>query len=397
MPFYEKWMANAGEKIGEVKAEKLWKDFEKHANYSFNKSHSVAYTYISYITAWLKHYYPLEYIYSLLKHEEKDTTKMAYLLEAKRSGITILGPDVNKSDKDMMVEGDALRFGLSDIKNLGYEAVKHIMKERPFTDWEDWSGRIKPRKCNSRIVESLVAVDAFRSVRDAPHNSKPEENYMKYLNYPIDLESVATLGIDYSPIEEYEEGEYLVVCGITKNIKRTDRYMRMELEDMSGTLVCFGSMENDLSDNEMVIALIGDKTMIGYARVDGLKERVELGNLDGFEKLLVGSAFDDVIGLRKFGIGGIGDDKSLLMPLSIRRITTKTGKRMAFIQATDGERLAKITMFPADWEKYENLVHEYKPLCVKLRWLDDGGRTVERNGVADAVKVWEKQKEKMNG
>lgn len=394
-PFYDKWMEGAGAKIGEKEADKLWHDFEKHANYSFNKSHSVSYSYIGYVTAYLKHYYPLEYMFALLKHEEKAANKMAYLLEAKRMGIEILGPDVNKSEAHMSVDGNALRFGLADIKMVGMSAFRHIEKLRPFTDWDDWNARIKAQKCNSRVVESLVAVDALRSVEGAPYNSRPEENYMEYLNYPVDLESVGELGIEFSQIEDYEEGgPYIVVCGVTKNIKRTDRYMRLDLEDMSGTLTCFGDQNNDLSDNEMVIALIGDKSMIGYARVSGLGEREKMGNLDPFEKLLLNKGFEDFGKLRAMGIGGVGDPKSLVMPLSVRTITTKTGKKMAFTHMTDGETVVKITLFPADWEKYQNLVERYRPICVKLKLLDGGDWTIQRNGLIDAVKLLEQQKEK---
>lgn len=394
-PFFEKWMEGATKKISTEEAEKLWHDFEKHANYSFNLSHADSYSYMSYVTAWLKFHYPLEFMYSLLKHEDKDTTKMSYLLDAKRAGIDILGPDVNLSDADMKVDGEALRFGLSDIKGVGVTASDFLISNRPWESWEDWNNRIVPRKVNSRVVESLVAVDALRTVLDAPVNSSPEKNYMEYLNYPIDLESVAELGIEYEPIENYEEGgEEIIVCGVVKGVKRTDRYMRMELEDITGTLTCFGNNGNDLSNGELVIALVGDKSMMGYARIEGLKERIENGNLTGFEKLLLGKTFTDLKPLRRFNIGGVNDDKALVVPLSIRRITTKTGKKMAFAHITDGEHVIKLTIFPDDWTQYEYLIREYVPICVQLRWLDDGGRTLARNGVIDAYDLMEKTKDK---
>jgi DNA polymerase-3 subunit alpha len=394
--YEDKWIEGATKKISLEEAWKLWHDFEKHANYSFNLSHAVCYSYMSYVTAWFKHYYPLEYMYSLLKHEVKDTTKMSYLLEAKRGGIKILGPDVNISDSDMMVDGDALRFGLGDIKNVGVTASKFIIEKRPWTTWEDWSERIEARKVNSRVTESLVAVDALRSIADAPHNSEPEKNYMEYLNYPVDLESVAELGIEYEPIENYEEGgEQIIVCGVVKNVKRTDRYMRMELEDITGSLTCFGANGNDLANGELVIALIGDKSMMGYARIDGFKERMELGTTTGFENLLLGKMFDDYKPLRRFNIGGINDDKSLVVPLSIRRITTKAGKKMAFVNITDGEQVVKLTVFPDSWAQYENLIREYEPIVVKLNWLQDGGQTLARgDSLIGAADLMNKTKDK---
>lgn len=392
MPFFDKWMAGAGEKIGEKEAERLWHEFEKHAGYSFNLSHADAYSYIGYVTAWLKFHYPLEYIYAMLKSEKEATNKMTYLLESRRLGIEILPPDVNYSNRDMMVDENSLRFGLSDIMNCGYASANEIIKKRPFVNWDEWNDKITIKNCNAKVVESLVAVDAFHSVENAPYNSDPERNYLAYLNYPLALEFVSELGIHYDPIETYDEDtkkEFNVYCGVVKSIKRTDRYVRLEMEDSGGTMTCFGSMTNDLSKGELVLALVGEKTMLGYARVGGLKERMESNNLHGFEKLLVGKLFDDVSELHGHGMGGVGDEKSLIVPLSVRRITTKTSKKMAFIYITDGNEVLKLTVFPRDWEKVQDRFQEFKPLCVKLRVLDDGGWTVNAQDVISAYKVLE--------
>lgn len=393
-PFYDKWIANAGAKIGEKEADRLWHEFEKHAGYSFNLSHAVSYSYISYVTAYLKYHYPIEYIYALIKWEKSDMGRMTYLLEARRLGIEVLPPDVNLSEKDMIVEGNSLRFGLSEIKQVGDTAALHIIEKRPFSSWAQWSESIVPRKCNSRVVESLVAVDALRSIPDAPHNSEAYKNYMEYLSYPVDLEHVADLGINFNPISDYDEdasGEYMVVCGVVKSIKRTSTYVRLELEDVSGKMTCFGSMDNDLSTGEVVMALVGDKTMLGYARVTGFKERRERGTLDGFESLLLGEGFKSVEPLYGWGIGKIGDSKSLVMPLSVRRITTKTGKKMAFAMITDGSSVLKLTIFPKTWEAIQHLIKEYEPICVRLESLRDGGWTINEDGIINARELMERR------
>lgn len=395
-PYYDGWIDGATKRISHKDAEKLWHDFEQHAGYSFNRSHAVCYSYIGYVTAWLKYYYPLEYIYGLIRNEGNAMNKMTYLLEARRLGIDILPPDINKSEQEMSVDGNALRFGLADIKGVGYEAAKEIISKRPFPTWEDWNERITVRKCNSKVVASLVAVDAMRSVQDAPVNSTPQENYMEYLNYPIDLESVQRLGIQYSPIEEYEEDqkEFMVVCGVTKSIKRTDRYVRLELEDITGRLTCFGSMDNDLNTGEVIIALVGEKTMLAYSRVEGLGTRIDNGNLYPFEKLLVGKLFDDVSKLYGYGFGDFDFDKTLAIPLSVRRITTKTGKKMAFVYFSDGKTVEKVTIFSNAWAKLEKVITEYEPLCLRLRYLDDGGRTLDADGAINARELLQMQQEK---
>lgn len=395
--WYDKWMEGAGPKIGEQEAEKMWHDFEKHANYSFNLSHAVCYGYIGYVTAWLKYNYPIEYIYAMLKWEKEATNKMTYLLEARRLGIDILPPDVNYSDMDMSVEKDALRFGLTDISKCGIEAAKEIINKRPWDSWDDWKDRITARKCNAGVVESLVAVNAMASIPDAPHNSEPEKNYLQYLNYPLALEFVSELGISYEPIDSYDEDEknnFMVVCGVMKSIKRTNTYVRLELEDTTGVMTCFGSMTNDLDKGELVLALVGEKTMLGYSRVDGLKERMENNNLHPFEKLLVGKLFDDVEPLRQWGLGGLNDSKSLVVPLSVRRITTKTGKRMANLYVTDGEQVLRVVAFNRTWEKLENIIHEYQPICMKIGWMDDGSRVL--NEAISTVELLQQIKGKLN-
>lgn len=395
-PFYEKWMTNASEKIGEKEAEKMWHDFEKHAGYSFNRSHAVAYSYVGYVTAWLKHYYPIEYMYALLKHEKEDALRMHYLLETKRLGIDIQAPDVNISQEKMSLYDKSLLFGISDIKNVGFQAAKHLIERRPFMSWSDFSERIEKRKCNSRVVESLVAVDALRNVVDAPRNTSARDNYMEYLQYPIDLDDVDNLGFDFAKMEDCEERGTHLICGVVKAIKRTDKYVRVEFEDITATYTCFAKMDCDLSTGEVVAALVADKAILGHARISGLPERIANGKEEGFEKLLAGTTFKDVEELYKFGIGDLAEDKSLVVPLYVRKITTKTGKNMAFVHVSDGNNVEKVTLFPHQWEKLQKSIHEWEPLCVQLKWLDGGGRTVKDKGLMNAAKLLEKKKEAMH-
>lgn len=398
-PFYAKWIENAQEKIGIKAADKMWLDFEKHAGYSFNRSHSVCYSYLGYVTAWLKFYYPTEYLYSILKTEKKDTSRMTYLLDAKRSGVEVLPPDVNYSQKDTSIDGNSLRFGLSDVLNVGFAACDEIIDKRPFVSWEDFNERITARKCNSRVVESLVAVNALASISDAPHISDAEKNYQKYLHYPIAMQDLAELPFettDLGDIEDAEDGDFYLVSAIAKNIKKTERYVRLELEDMSGSATVFGAMDNDLSDGEVVIALIGDKTMVGYARLHGLKERLANGHTTSFEKFLSGEAFKEVEQVLSWGIGNIESMKSLVVPLQVREVTTKAGAQMAFCYMTDGEHIIKVTIFPKVWPKLRKDVVDWVPICAKFSRLKDGGYTLNENSVINAKKLIEQQKEKIN-
>jgi hypothetical protein len=139
---------------------------------------------------------------------------------------------------------------------------------------------------------------------------------------------------------------------------------------------------------------LGEKTMLAYSRVDGLGGRIDNGNLYPFEKLLVGKLFDDVRPLYGYGFGDFDFDKTLAIPLSVRRITTKTGKKMAFVYFSDGKTVEKVTIFSNAWAKLEKVITEYEPLCMRLRSMDDGGRTLDADGVINARELLQMQQAK---
>lgn len=377
-PYFDKWMKNASQKIGEKAAKKMWSDFEHHAKYSFNSAHSVAYSYLSYATAYLKHYYPVEFIYSLVKNEKAPNKIMSYLMEASRLGISIIPPSVQDSDISMKVvdvDGEGcLMFGLSDIKNVGLSACKEILTKRPFSSYGDFSERVEKRACNAKVVASLVAVNAFDGIPDSPKDESFEMNFGEYLNYPVELGLMDDMGILSSNAEDYSESsvDSIVIRGVVKTVKRTDRYVRIEVEDMTGSVSCFGDRMNDLSEGESVVCLITDKTMVGYARLAGLKERKASGRLDFFEKLLFGQAFDEYADLKKVGVGGLQSKKSLVAPISINEITTKAGKKMGFVYLTDGSDVEKVTIFPNVWSALSGVLVRGEAVCVMLKPIDNG-------------------------
>ncbi len=113
------------------KVEKLWDDIEKFASYSFNKSHSTAYAYLTYWTAWVKTYYPEEFFAVKLSTENNDSKFLNLLLDMENFNIKLLPPDVNKSMPEFAIEEKSkIRFGLSRIKGIGEEVAKSIVEER---------------------------------------------------------------------------------------------------------------------------------------------------------------------------------------------------------------------------------------------------------------------------
>ncbi len=151
------------------KVEKIFDLMAQFAGYGFNKSHSAAYAYLAYVTAYLKANYPVEFMAALLTSETGNTAKLAkYLFECREMGIRVLSPDVNTSDLDFTPVGDAIRFGLGAIKNLGQAAVEAIVRGRQqagrFRSLFHFCESVDLGAVNRRAIESLIKAGAMDSL-----------------------------------------------------------------------------------------------------------------------------------------------------------------------------------------------------------------------------------------
>ncbi|PJE67297.1 DNA polymerase III subunit alpha [Candidatus Shapirobacteria bacterium CG10_big_fil_rev_8_21_14_0_10_40_9] len=152
-------------------AEKIFSLIERFVGYGFNKAHSTSYAMIAYQTAWMKANYPVEFMAALLTAESGNTDKVALgVEECRRTGITILPPDINSSGVGFSIEEGMIRFGLSAIKNVGEAAIEAILKARKsggnFISLSDFCQRVDPQKVNKKVLESLIkagAMDRFGS------------------------------------------------------------------------------------------------------------------------------------------------------------------------------------------------------------------------------------------
>jgi DNA polymerase-3 subunit alpha len=150
------------------KAEAIFDLIEKFGGYGFNKSHSAAYAFIVYQTAYLKANYPVEFMAAVLTSEMGNTDNVVkYITECRNQGIPVLPPDINESGKDFTVVGQSIRFGLAAIKNVGEGAIESIISARqtggPFRSIYDFCERIDARKVNKRVIESLIKCGALDS------------------------------------------------------------------------------------------------------------------------------------------------------------------------------------------------------------------------------------------
>jgi len=161
-------------KINPKKAEKIFDLMAKFAEYGFNKSHSAAYAFVSYQTAYLKSHYPTEYMAALLTHDMANTDKvLQFIQDARDHKIPVLPPDINESASVFTVvgkpgEAGQIRFGLAAVKNVGEAAIESIIEARNqiggFKSFAQFCREIDGRKVNKRVVESLVKCGAFDSL-----------------------------------------------------------------------------------------------------------------------------------------------------------------------------------------------------------------------------------------
>src|SRR3954452_18809629 len=151
------------------KVEKIFDLMEQFAGYGFNKSHSAAYAYLAFVTAYLKAHYPIDFMAALLTSETGNTSKVVkYINECRDMGITILPPDVNASEWTFTPDGEAIRFGLGAVKNVGQSAVEAIGRGRAevgqFRSLHECCEKVEMNSVNRRMIESLIRAGAMDSM-----------------------------------------------------------------------------------------------------------------------------------------------------------------------------------------------------------------------------------------
>ena len=153
--------------IDEQVANKIYDEMLDFANYAFNKSHAAAYAVVAYQTAWLKYYYPVEYMAALMTSVIDNPSKVAeYIYASRQMGIQILPPDINNGEADFSVDEGNIRYGLSAIKSVGRPVVRAMLEERrtfgPYKNLEDFITRVSSKEgLNKRTIENLIKAGAL--------------------------------------------------------------------------------------------------------------------------------------------------------------------------------------------------------------------------------------------
>lgn len=334
--FRDRFVEGASRYLAPNLARDLWSDFEAHAGYSFNKSHAVAYSTLSYWTAWLKTYYPLEFMYSILKNEKDKDARTEYLIEAKRMGISIKLPHINESDIDFKIEGKGIRFGLTGIKYISDNIAQKYIAARPFSSYKQLEEFTfgKGNGVNSRALQALRVTGAA-TFPDNPRNDEEiRVNLYEYLNLP---EFNVTIPQHYyafiNEVEEFEEKGSFILMGMVKAIKRGKGWSRVEILDKTGSVGIFDDEQTSIEPGKTYLILASDNRILSAIPVD------DIGKVE--------SAITKYLNYKQLPYK---EDEMFVMSFKPR--VTKAGKKMAYLTLADISReLHSVTVFPTQFAK----------------------------------------------
>ena len=361
--FKDQFIAGASKQISQKKAEQLWHDFEAHAGYSFNRSHAVAYSMLSYYTAWLKSYYPLEFMFSILKNENDKDARTEYLIEAKRLGLRIMLPHINESDIYFSLQDDGIRFGLAEVKFISDSIANKIMDKRPFIDYADFIDKAskKGSGINSRAIAALNSIGGA-AFEDNPRTGDEKDNYYEYLGIPtFNLAGIPPrIKAQARPIDDFDDLGSFVMFGMVKSIKRGNGWARVELVDETGTIGLFHHEDTQIEPNQMYFILVGDNRIARYVNV----KEIDPNAADLFVDYLYRKEYD------------LEEDEYIVV--NFTNYKTKAGKMMSHIVLSNAQKeLTRAIVFPTLYKMSLAKMREGMKCKVVLAKLDDGTLNVK--------------------
>ncbi len=276
--------------IDEATANKIYDEMIDFAKYAFNKSHAAAYGVVSYQTAYLKYYYPVEFMASLLTSVIDNSSKVIeYVQTCKGMGIDILPPDINQSERNFTAQGGAIRYGLSALKSIGKAMVDQLVAERnargPFQNLQEFLERISECDLSKRIVESLIKAGAldclegnrrqkmmiYTSIMDNISQSKKKMMAGQMSLFDIvDDELKSDFEIKFPKVNEFSKQELLAfekeVIGLYVSGHPLEEYQNMWKKNITRTSLDFQLNDEDetaVADNarEIIGGIISEVTV----------------------------------------------------------------------------------------------------------------------------------------
>jgi DNA polymerase-3 subunit alpha len=356
--FKDRFIDGASKHISKKQAESLWHTFEAHAGYSFNRSHAVAYSMLSYYAAWLKTYYPLEFMFSILKNENDKDARTEYLIESKRLGLRVSLPHINESNIYFSLQKDKIVFGLAEVKFISDSIANKIIDQRPFKDYADFIDKAskKGSGINSRAIAALNSIGGA-AFDDNPRSGNEKDNYYEYLGIPtFNLEGIPPrIKAQARPIEDFEDLGSFVMFGMVKSIKRGNGWARVELVDETGSIGLFHTEQTQIETNQMYFILVGDNRIARYIKVSDIDPKSD----DIFVDYLYRKEYD------------LEEDEYTVV--NFTPYTTKAGKTMSHIVLSNSDKeLTRVIAFPTMYKFSLAKMREGMKCKPVLSKLDDG-------------------------
>ena len=349
------------------------------ASNCFNKAHSVSYSMLTYITAYMKAHYPVEFFTALMSTRSKTlqpktwaTKAPEYISEAAKFNVNVYPPSVNNSGYEFTIADNEIYFGLNAIRDVGKTAARSIITARqktPFKDIEDFLHRVNLQKVNTKVFEALIKAGAFDRMGYLRSDllSKTSEIY----NYIRDLDAYRQREIDHvARNQENEQSAPLIERRnfLRNEIKKLNNRISKGKEK-DGDISLLHSYEEELEPLEE-LNLKKKPTLARHEKPTfPLLERNKLVELT-FHQIMeqaqyigcyIGGHPMDLISIEKDNLDSLEESSYANVAgviLSIKEIKTRSGKFMAFIELDDSTASAEIVVFPAIWAKIKNDLYQ---------------------------------------
>ena len=328
--------------IDEQTAISIFDEINYFANYAFNKSHAAAYAFVTYQTAYLKTFYPVEYMASLISSIDDLDKINHYIANCKEMGIDRLPPDVNKSEDTFTVENNSIRFGLSAVKNVGRAMILNLVNERKnngeFKTFSDFIDRMAGRDMNKRALEGLISCGAFDSM--GVKRSQLLAVYEKVLDGTAKAvrDNVAGQMSLFDTIEEQSEMQF-------PNIDELDKKTMLKMEKQSTGLYFSGHPMEEYTDK------IKKLTKYNISDVLTSVHKDEDGNYHAVE-------------------GGLQDGDMMIICAAIasrKNKTTRSNAQMAFLNVEDVYGSVECIVFPKVLNEFSPLLQEDNLVAIACR------------------------------
>ena len=331
--------------IDEATANKIYDEMIDFAKYAFNKSHAAAYAIVSYQTAYLKYYYPVEFMAALMTSVIDNAGKVAeYIYTCRQMGINILPPDINTGEGSFSVRGNNILYGLSAIKSVGRPVIEAIVNERkqngPFKHLKDFIERLSGKEVNKRTVESFIkagALDCLGGTRK----------------------------------------QFMMIY-----IKIMDQVNQEKKYSMTGQMTLFDMVsEEQMSEFDIPLPNVGEyekETMLAFEKeVLGIyvsghpMEEYEAKWKKSITATTLDFQLDEETGRTKVREGERAIIGGMISAKTIKH--TKTNKTMAFISIEDLMGTVEVMVFPKDYERSKMYLNEDSKVFVKGRVSEEDG------------------------